>query len=372
MKTLEATAEQVAAFRLERHHLTPGADRPGIVAVAGDVCGIQAQVMSSAELALFARCRSTTRAEIREALWQKRSLVKTSLMRITLHLVPAPDYTTYIVALKEGGVSLVHRIAERMKVKVSEVYAMNDFVLEALSDGPLTQQDLVRRVRTRASRQMRKWLKFGWSVFRPAIVEGLICYGPPQGSEVTFVRVDRWLPAQRAVAEPDARRTLARRFLAAYGPADARDFSKWGGMSMAGARSTWAAIAGELRDVVVDGRTVSILARDADALAGAALDLSSVRLLPAFDPLLLAHVEKDHLVEPRHYKRVYRNQGWLSPVVLVGGRIAGVWGLRAAARRLTADVELFGRASRQVRRAIEAEADAVGTFLGAGCEVAFL
>jgi len=97
-----------------------------------------------------------------------------------------------------------------------------------------------------------------------------------------------------------------------------------------------------------------------------------VRLLPSFDPLLLAHAEKDHLVERRHYKRVYRNQGWLSPVVLVGGRIAGVWSLRASARRLIAEVDLFARPSREVRRRTEAEGDAIGRFLGASCEVAFL
>ena len=104
------------------------------------------------------------------------------------------------------------------------------------------------------------------------------------------------------------------------------------------------------------------------------LDLlpSSVRLLPAFDPLLLAHAEKDHLVEQRHYKRVYRNQGWLSPAVLVGGRIAGVWSLRASARTLTADVELFGRAARAVRDKIASEAGAMGEFLGTPCSARFV
>jgi Winged helix DNA-binding domain len=370
-RRLNVTGDQVAAFRLERHHLTDPGDGAGIVGIAGDVCGIQAQVMSSAELALFARCRTTTRAEIRDALWQKRSLVKTALMRITLHLVPAAEYTTYITALREAGVALVQRISARMKVDVAEMYAMSDFVTEALSDAPLTQQELAKRAWARASPRMRKWLKYGWSVFRPAIVQGLICYGPPKRSEVTFVRVDRWLPRQRAITPADARQTLARHFLGAYGPADARDFYKWSGMAMANAKAAWAAIANDLQDVDVDGRTLSVLARDAAALKNATLDRSSVRLLPAFDPLLLAHFEKDHLVERRHYKRVYRNQGWLSPVVLVGGRIAGVWFLRATAKRLTADVDLFARASRDVSRAIAAEADAIGRFLGTPCEAVF-
>ena len=219
---------------------------------------------------------------------------------------------------------------------------------------------------------MRKWLKFAWSVFRPAIVEGLICYGPPKGSQVTFVRVDRWLADERPVTQADARQWLARRFLGAYGPAAARAFCKWSGVSVAEASATWTEIACELQDVAADGRVVSVLARDVDPLRSAALDTTGVRLLPSFDPLLLAHAEKDHLVERRHYKRVYRNQGWLSPVVLVGGRIAGVWSLRASARRLIAEVDLFVRPSREVRRRVEAEGDAIGRFLGTSCEVAFI
>ena len=53
-----------------------------------------------------------------------------------------------------------------------------------------------------------------------------------------------------------------------------------------------------------------------------------------FDTFLLAHATKHHLVEPRFYKRVYRNQGWLSPVVIVAGRIVAVWFLRAAGEDL--------------------------------------
>src|SRR5205823_6571799 len=127
----------------------------------------------------------------------------------------------------------------------------------------------------------------------------------------------------------------------------------------------------ELRPVTVDGETSWILRRDESALAASELDAEDVRLLPSFDPLLLAHAKKDHLVEPRHYKRVYRNQGWLSPVVLVGGRIAGVWSLRATARSLLADVKLFARVSRAVRRRIEEEAAAMGDFLGAPCAVSW-
>jgi len=374
---IEVTSEQIAAFRLARHHLADDvvgdidhvARVPPLVSVCGDVCGIQAQVVSSAELAIWTRRHSTTRAEIREALWEKRALVKTSLMRLTLHYIPATDYTLYITALRDSRIGMVLRLLARFRITPEEATALNVKVVDALANGPMTQQELLARMRANADKRMRKWLAFAWTAFRGAIVDGLICYGPPKGSEVTFVRVDRWLPRQTRVDDEVARQTLMRRFLAAYGPGTVRDFCKWSNITVATAKVAWRAIEPELAEVSVDGQRSWILKSDRRALAGASLDPVSAHLLPSFDPFLLAHAEKDHLVERRHYKRVYRNQGWLTPVVLVGGRVAGVWSLRAAAKRMLVDVDLFARQPRPVREAIEGRASAMGRFLGAECEV---
>ena len=214
---------------------------------------------------------------------------------------------------------------------------------------------------------MKLWLKYAWSASRPAIVEGLICYGPPRGSEVTLVRTDQWLPPQPNPTEETAKRAILRRFLAAYGPATVRDFSKWSGIGAAEAKQAWDGAAAELQTVTVDGATASILKSDVDALAGSRLDDRSVRLLPAFDPLLLAHAAKDHLVESRFYKRVYRNQGWLSPVVLAGGRIVAVWFASTKSGAVDIEIQPFARLSPATRAAIIEEAEALGRFLDAPC-----
>src|SRR6266446_3355436 len=93
--------DSVAAFRLRRHHLLdePPADA---VTICRDVCGVQAQVMSAAYLQLWARNPSICRTEIDSALWESRALVKTSLMRQTLHLIPSDEFSIYIAALKSS------------------------------------------------------------------------------------------------------------------------------------------------------------------------------------------------------------------------------------------------------------------------------
>ena len=80
------TADQVAAFRVARHCLTPGTRQPAVADLCRDTAGIQAQVMTQAEIALWTRGRHLTRGDIRSAIYERRDVVKTSAMRLTLHL----------------------------------------------------------------------------------------------------------------------------------------------------------------------------------------------------------------------------------------------------------------------------------------------
>jgi uncharacterized protein YcaQ len=367
MPTTSFTADQVAAFRLARHHLT-GVSAASLVSICADVGGIQAQLMSAAELSLWTRRRSTTRADVKTALWDTRELVKTTSMRRTLHLLPARDFAMYIAAMKAWSMAQTHSLLSRIGASARHVDTMITTVMDALDDGPKTQQELIARAKAKASGGMRTWLKYAWSAMRPAIVEGLIVYGPSRGAEATFVRTDRWLPEQPVIEADEARVALARRFLRAFGPATHRDFTKWSGLPTSATKRTFDALGQSLVGVSVDGEPSCVLNDDLGELASAKGN-RSVRLLPSFDTFLLAHHTKDHLVPPRFYKRVYRNQGWLSPVVIVGGRIAAVWFLEARATAFTVDVQPFETLDAKVRRGVADEAAALGKFLGARCDV---
>jgi uncharacterized protein YcaQ len=385
--SVTCTAAQAAAFRLSRHHLdrsaetdarrTPGSRRAkrsseSIVDVVRDTGGIQAQVMSAAELALWTRRRQTTREEIRTALWTRRDIVRTSAMRLTLHVVPSRDLPIYIAALQPMAAAILRRAQGRTGTKPAHVAAMIDAVVDALDDEPKTQAELIAAVRGNAGTGVRGWLEHMGSPLRPAVIEGLIVYGPPRGAETTFVRTDVWLPAYRAIAKngmDEARAELLRRFLSAYGPATAHDFAKWSGLKTSEARSILAAIEDELAHVSVDGAPGWIRRVDRERLDASALDVHAVRLLGAFDSFLLAHATKEHLVPAAFYQRVYRPQGWISPVVLRGGVIVGVWFPSTARSQSALDVQLFARATPALREGIAREAEAIGRFLGARSDV---
>jgi len=363
----------ISAFRLRRHHLLDERSAD-LSTVSRDVCGIQAQVMAAAEMALWARMRNLTQAEIHSALWKSRTMVKTSCMRGTLHLLSASDFPVYISALRRARVREMLRIMASHGVTEKEAYGVMGAVVEALAGGPMRRRELTSRVLSLriVSEKARPWFEqAAWGVVRQAIVEGLVCYGPPRGQEVTFVRVDQWLPERREVPELAAQQVLLRRYLAAYGPAIPQDFRKWTGFSMPEVRAIWESLGAELAEVHTEGRKGFILSKDSAALADSHLPGPVLRLLPSFDPYMLGHANKEGLVAANHYKRVYHQAWWISPVVLLDGRAIATWSQDRRLRRVSLRIAPFKNLSKTIRAGIEEAAASLGAFLETPWEIEF-
>jgi len=383
---LHVSAEQVAAFRLSRHHLAKPAPRASLARVAGDMCGAQAQIMSAAALSLRARVRGLRPEDVERALWGDRTLAKVWCMRGTVHLVPSEDLAVFA----RGSIGRANRDTAWLESHGLPAKTI-DRVLDALRpalDRPRTRKDLAdlvaKTLGVAAHRKSgRGWgaprnapgiqlggtsLPLGYLVFL-ACYRGLACAGPTQGNEATFVRPDVWLPKWRDLPVEEAETELLRRYLHAYGPATVTDFVAWSRVTTKGARASWARLVGELAPVDVEGKPAWLLRADLADIRRARIDRPTVRLLPYFDSLLLGHQSRDHLVGGAHYKRVYLPAGWIAPVVLVDARVAGTWGYERKGERLALNVKPFGRPSRAVREGIEAEAEDVARFFDARLEL---
>ena len=159
------TWSQVHAFRLQRHFLEQP-DRPqDLLDVVGGTCGIQAQVMSAAQLALRARSNGVAVSEIERALWQDRILVKVWSMRGTLHLLPARELQLYVAALKPHRLKQEQRWMAQYGIDGNTIASMADAILEALSDGPLTRRQLSQALSPRLHKdapQIQELIEHGW------------------------------------------------------------------------------------------------------------------------------------------------------------------------------------------------------------------
>ena len=364
--------EAIASFRLRRHHLLDDAPAD-VVTISRDMCGVQAQMMSAAYLQVWTRNHAITRAQVETALWKSRTLVKTSLMRQTLHLIPTDEFAVYIAALQPSRVAQALRVMARCGIEREESEDLTQLIMHALSAGPLGKAAINGAVRPKVSKRVRSWMEKVSSIVRVPVAAGLVCYGAGENNEVSFIRVDHWLSKlkPKPISAAEAQCALFRKYLGAYGPATLTDFAHWSGISMQEVKPLRALVQPGLVEVPGERKGCFLRCEDVADLNCNPGGESCIRLLPYFDSYLLAHREKDHLLSKKHYKHVYRNQGWISPVVLIAGVIAGVWSYKLQSKKLLVTVEPFGKLSRSARAGIEREAEHLALYFGGELELQF-
>jgi len=387
----QLTWKEVWARRLRRHFLVQPASRDRLVQVVGTVCGIHAQITQAAELSLGVRVAGITRADVREELWERRSLVKTYGTRGTLHLFPAAELPMWMAAMRaRGTLPAAHQLAW-MHLEPAQHEAIVTAIAEALDWRCLTREQLGDEVASRVGSWALERLFPAFSEMWPrwlgaiggAAVAGLLCFGPSQGNRVTFVRPDQWLDGWSEVDPGDALAEVLRRYLAAYGPATPQEFAQWFAVGPTAALGAWQRLGDEVIEVDVEGYRTSMLAADAGAPLIAVLD--SLRLLPQFDCYVVGGHPRDGLIPtPAAGRAQAYAGGWVRtarqaravlagpmPVLLVDGVVAGVWRRRRSGKRIDVCVEPFLPLTTGQRERVEEEVTRMGEILQASPALSF-
>lgn len=371
---LKLSWRQIAAWRVTRHHLERRLPADKILAIAGELCGLHAQVLSSAVLTVWARTEGLEHGAVQRALWEDRALVKTWAMRGTLHLLPASELPLWYGALSTSTRYLRPKAWKNyFGVTLKELDQISQAIGEALGGCVLTREDLAEKVgRITGSRKFAKKLASGsWgTILKPAAFAGRLCFGPSKGQLVCFTHPRSWASMATLMDPVTATKAVARRYLAAYGPATYQDLARfWGGGGVATARQWIAALGKEVSPVEVDSKQAWILATDLDEIREAYLT-RSVRLIPAFDQYVIgASRHAEHLITEGARNLIYRPQGWISPVLLVNGFMQGVWRHEIKGNRVEVAVTAFVNVPRWVRVKAEEEAERLAEFLG--CKLNF-
>jgi hypothetical protein len=387
------SAERRASALLRRRLVTQGLAGPplgtgaeGPVAVARRLLATQGQDPRAFRLAVRARTRGTTGADVDRALSDERSLLVTWLNRGTLHLVTREDYpllqalvapwqrTGAMTRLAQLGID--EALADRAVALVDRWLA---------DEGPLSRAGL--RERLLAAGIPAEGQGLVHVLFR-ASLDGVLVRGPVAGGghrrgdgaasgvEQLYARVADWLPeAAEAVAavrrEPEVGYAeIARRYLAGHGPADPRDLAKWLAVPLGQVRSALDALGS--RVVETDGGLVELATAHgageaADgagrrgmpgASAGGPARLPPPRLLGAFEPLLLGWRSREEVLGG--HEGTVISGGVFRGIGLAGGRAVGAWRFGGPG----VDFTPFGPLSESVEQALARDAEALQRFLG--------
>jgi len=364
-------------MRLSRHHLLEPARRERVLEVVADVCGIHAQVMSSAELSLGLRVAGFNKPDLHHALWQERALVKTYGLRGTVHIFTRDDFPLWLAAL-QAAPPPCRPTQQELNVLNAEQHALVvDAMRDALDSQRLTRDELAGALEQRLGSWVieKIWPAFAGMLPRwqlalgTAARDGVLVFGPPRGNRVTYVRTEQWLGPLPKVDGDAALRTVLLRYLHAYGPATDAEFARWFNVPVPFTRELFASVSDRLVEVDVEGWRAWLPKDSLDVLT--TIRPSSVHLLAQYDCYIVGCFPREQLIPSEAPSDLQKGTAAPYSVLLLDGVVGGLWSRTRRGKTLELQVDAFEKLSAAQTEAVETQAHRIGEIIGAEPKLTF-
>ncbi|MDJ0752529.1 MAG: winged helix DNA-binding domain-containing protein [Ardenticatenaceae bacterium] len=316
---------------------------------------MQAQDYKQALWAIGVRLQDGTVTAVEEAI-SAGKIVRTWSQRGTIHFVPAVD-TQWMLDLCASRILAGHGRRMRQLELTDEIMTQCEtLVVEALSGGRVLPRsavfDLFERagVSTAGAR--------GYHILWHIAHKGVICMGPMAGREQTFCLLGEWVPDLRHLTRDEALAELVRRFFASRAPATERDFARWSGLTLTDTRR--GIQMNQLESFTLEETTYWMGKPSPKLQAPEKL----VYLLPAYDEYLLGYQDRRAVLADEDGQKVVPGKnGVFQPLIVVDGRVVGIWKRKLKARSI--DITFYPFAALgEVEEQVVAEAQTYGRFMG--------
>jgi hypothetical protein len=344
---------------------------------------LQAQHPEWPPVALAARAADGATADLAGAL-ERRTVVRSSLMRITIHVVAADDLWPMFTVMQPMRLDQWRLLLKHDPVDSPlgrRMTAAHGVVIDALRERPRSSLELDRMMAAEIGDEATSVSRPAWRQPESQIVVRAawrhfaafvpLVHVPHDGEgygRSRYALAADWLGVDPPEIDPaEARVHLSRRYLAAFGPATIQDLAAYVGRGKGGI-GVWKEAVASLGDEVIELR---------DEAGRACFDLGSAprpdetapappRLLARWDSLLLSHAtkERDRIIAAADRPRVYSKNADVLPTFLIDGFVAGAWDLNRSDGTAIVTLRPFTALGRTDTTALEAEADRVLRLMG--------
>ena len=370
------TVEERRARLGRRHALAGGAQAATPVAAAARVVALHGTDAASVFLSALARMRDGDVAAVERALYEERSLLRVLAMRRTMFVAPVDTAAVMLAACSRDVAARERRrligFLEAAAIGGRDVdgwlAGAEQATLEALAArGEATASELAgedQRLATTlvlgAGSKYEAKVTVASRVLIVLGAQGRVIRTRPTGSwtstQFRWAALSAWHPGVAEQSGDHARVELARRWLAAFGPATPDDLRWWAGWTAGQTRDALAGV--ETVDVGLDRATGVLLAGDEEPVQAGE---PWATLLPALDPTVMGWKERSWYLGP-HRELLFDRNGNAAPTVWWDGRVVGGWAQAQGGEIRTHLLEDVGRDG---EAAIELEAAALAARVGA-------
>lgn len=329
-----------------------------VEAIVRHLGAMQAQDYHGALWSLGLRLPGSTVSDIEQVL-AKGSVIRTWPMRGTLHFVPAQDAQWMLKLLTPR---IIRKAAGRERsLELDDAVFAKGFAVfsKILSDGkPHLRSDMVKALENAGVNTQDQR---GYHILWRASQMGLICLGPMEGKQPTYVLFDAWVPQSTALSGDEAITELARRYFSSHGPATEKDFAGWTGLSLTEARSGIRALGSDFVHETIESIDYILPHNLSDK------PRPSVVLLPGFDEYMLGYKDRSAALHRDHSDKIVPGgNGMFLATIVVDGRIVGTWKRTIRSKTVTITPALFpGHTIPATHtKLLGAAAKRYGTFIG--------
>ncbi len=333
-----------------RPHLT---DATEVVRWMG---AMQAQDYGQSLWAVGLRTKGSKVDDVLEAI-ESGKILRTWPMRGTIHWVPAEDAKWMVAINGERTISSARSRHVEMNLD-DKVFGRAEEVLRRELEGG-------KRLSRPKIRELLAEHKFDVGdqrvghILGALSLRGVLCIGPMEGKQQTFVLLDEWAPKPRNLSREEGLGEFARRYFTSHGPATLADFATWASLPLRDAKVGLELVKSQLTTVEVDG-VEYCLSRDAHDVDPAAS--KGVHLLAGFEEYLLGYKDRSAVVSRESAAISYVN-GIFFPIIVVNGQVVGTWKRTLGAKKITVSLTPFVPLSAAHTKQAHAEAERYGEFM---------
>ena len=325
--------------------------------VVRELCAVQAQDYPGALWSVALRTHGATHADV-EAAIARREIIRTWPMRGTLHFV-APEDVRWMLKLMTPRVLSGAAARERQLELDATVFAKGFAIFEKeLANGPVQRKTLLAALDAAGIVTANQR---GYHIMWRAAQQGLICLGPMDGKQPTYVLLDNWIPNGRSLSREESLAEIVIRYVTSHGPVRLEDIMNWTKLNKTDIKAGLTMVGQQLVHEEVDGISYWMSANQPRHTP----PKNQAALLPGFDEYMLGYRDRSVALPVEHnHKVVPGNNGMFLPTIILDGQVAGLWKRTVRAKEVTIELKPFDTLSPVQLKAIEPAAQAYGAFHG--------
>lgn len=340
----------IAKTRLYAQQISPVGD--SVLDVVRNLGAVQSQDYYHSLHAVGIRTKNTTAEDI-EAELKKGTILRTWPMRGTIHIIPAEDAGWMLELMAKRVIARVDKaLGKQFPFTKDDVDLAEKVFIAELSGGKIVSRKSLVESLVQAGIDKEKT----YFLFAYLSQAGVICLGPQQDKEQTFVLLSEWAPQQRMLSYEESLAEIAKRFFVSHGPATVLDFANWSGLKISEAKLGLENVKTQLTGKTINGVEYWFSPN--------AKESSGVFLLPAFDELLVGYKDRSPAFETYGEVAISTVNGIFHPTIIVDGQVVGTW--KRVLKNKTVDITLQPaiKLNDNDMQQVVKQAEAVATFVG--------